>query len=50
METKWIFNSASFFNKTLKQKGIIKTNLNLMEFFQEITQLKNKGWSRRNKP
>ena len=42
LELVKIFNSASSFNYFLKQKSIIKMNLNLMMFIQEIVYLKQK--------
>ena len=48
-EMKWIFNTAlSLYS--LKYKSIMRMNQHLMEFFQEIICLKNKGWGIRNKP
>ena len=38
METQWIFNVASSFNKLT---NVIRMNLDLMGFFQEIICLKN---------
>ena len=40
METKWIFNAASSFNKLSNTKSIIRMNLDLMAFFLEIICLK----------
>ena len=45
-----IFNTASSVIKFWNKKNIMKTNQDLMVYFQETVYLKNKGWGECNKP